>query len=50
MHRTISNHNESSRKDGQANNIIPQSAIVKAESAENGCARNLDIEAVLVVD
>lgn len=50
MHRNVSNHNERGRKDGQPHNIIPQSAVVEAESTENGCARNFDVETVLVVD
>ncbi len=50
MHRNVSNHDERGRKNGQSHNIIPQSTIVEAESAEDGCAWYLDVETVFMVD
>ena len=50
MHRQISNHNESSRENGESDDIRPQAAVIKSERAENGCARDFDIQAVFVVD
>ncbi len=50
MHRKVSNHNKRGRKDGQPDNIVPQSTVVEAESAEDGCAWDFDVETVLVVD
>ena len=50
MHRRISNHYKSGREDGKANDVGPQSAVIEAESAENGGTRDFDVEAVLMVN
>lgn len=50
MHRDISNYNESCRENGKTNNVIPQSAIIESECAENRCAGDFDVEAVFVID
>ncbi len=50
MHRKVSNHNKRGREDGQAYNIVPQRTVVEAESTEDGCAWDFDVETVLFVD
>lgn len=50
MHRSISNDDESARKDGKANDICPQSAIIKTKSAEYRSTWYFDVQAILVVD
>ena len=50
MHGRVSNHNKRSRKDGQSDNIAPKGAVVEPESAENGGARDFDVEAVFVIN
>lgn len=50
MHSSVSNHNESARKDGEPDNIIPQTAIVEPEGAEYGGAWDFDVETVFVID
>ncbi len=50
MHSNIRNHNESPRHNPQRNDILPQRQRVEAKSAEDGGARDFDVEAVFVVD
>lgn len=50
MHSDISDHYESPREDGETNDILPQSEVVKPKSTQDRCARYFDVETVFVID
>lgn len=50
MHRSICNDDQSPRDYGKASDIEPVGLGIEAKSAQDGCARHLDVEAVLVID
>lgn len=49
VHSQISQHDERASKHREANAVLPQRHSVKAKRAEDRRARDLDVEAVLVV-
>lgn len=50
MQRRVAQHSKDRAHDSQSHHVIPQSQHVEAKRAQNRAARNLDVEAVLVVD
>lgn len=50
MHSSICDDDKGSGDDREANDVEPVSLGIKAKSAQDGCARNLNVEAVLMVD
>jgi ketosteroid isomerase-like protein len=50
MHSSVSNHNESTRADGEPNDVWPQATVVESKSAEDGGAWYFDVEAVLMIN
>lgn len=50
VHAGISEDDEDGAENSQANGILPQRKNIKAETAQNGGTRNLDIKTILVVN
>ena len=49
MHSQISQHHERASKHREANAVLPQRHSIKPKGAKDSGARDLDVEAVLVV-
>ncbi len=50
MHSAVCDDNKGAREDGQPNYILPHGQVVKSKCAQNGRTRDLDIEAVFMID
>jgi hypothetical protein len=50
MHSKIGKHDERAAIDAQPNAILPQRLHVEAKAAQNRGARNLNVQAVFVID
>ena len=50
MHSDIGDQDESPRENGETNDIVPQSKVVKSKGTQDRCARYFDVETVFVID
>lgn len=50
MHSCVCDDDKSSRDNREANDVEPVGLGIEAKGAQDGCARNLNVEAVLMVD